>query len=806
MKTEATYRVADIALDVRTGGNEAVFTYSVGSEACPGDGFFITVGNRPAVGYAVRVYDATEEDLGFPAARLKSVQERIEGLSLPAPLVDLVHFVSAEYLCSLPSALSAAMPPGAMDRIQRTWTLVEEAVGQSHLDLTTLQKELVGSLRAAGGTLEQSKKAQNPTMLKAMKALRAKGIVREELSLLPESEDARGVALFRLTNDRDKIDEFLSKNAKKRPAQALVVMRLQEIEQKALRISDIKGLCGVAETTVKSLLDVGILERDSGESGALRSAPDPNKHQKIAIEAITDAIQASRPDAFLLYGITGSGKTEVYLRAASEALRLGRQVLYLVPEIALAAQSMALLRQRFGSSVAVLHSELLPRERLDNWLSVRQGRAAVVLGARSAIFAPLANIGLIIVDEEHENSYKQESSPRYHTKTLARHLAKLHGCPAVLGSATPSVESFTEAENEDLVLLSLPERAANAQLPVVHIEDLTEGYRTGNPSILSEPLLQRMESTFERGEQAILFLNRRAYAPFLICRDCGHQFHCPQCSVSLAYSRRDSRLRCHQCGYFEPAPTLCPECQGSRIRPFGVGTEKVEEAVAECFPDVRVDRLDRDIAQRKGALEKTLAAFGAGETQVLVGTQMVAKGLNFPNVTLVGVIAADVSLNIPDFRASERTFQLLTQVAGRAGRGSRPGEVVIQTFNPDHHAIVCAKDHDFIRFYEAVREERREVGYPPFKRLVNIVFSGESRAEVGRTASQTAEALKAGIRSGEILGPVDCPIERIQNRWRMHLLIKLAHGDKPDFISEAMSSIKPKNVQIVVDVDPYSLM
>lgn len=806
MKTATTYRVADIALDVRSGGNEAVFTYAVGLDAKPGDGFFVTVGNRAAVGYAVSVRDVTEDELGFPAERLKSVQERIEGLSMPRQLIDLVHFVSAEYLCSIPAALSAAMPPGAADRIQRSWKLNEEAVGETHLELTVLQRELIQALRAAGGSLDQAKKGQNPATAKAMRALRAKGIVEETLSLLPESEDARGVALFRLTNDRDRIDDFLSKNAKKRPAQALVVMRLQEVEQKALRLSDIKGLCGVAETTIKTLIDSGILEKDAGTAGPLQPAPEPNRHQRIAIDAITDSIQTGAPTAFLLYGITGSGKTEVYLRAAADALRLGKQVLYLVPEIALAAQAIAQLRQRFGNSVAILHSELLPRERLDNWLAVRQGRSPVVLGARSAVFAPLSNLGLIIVDEEHENSYKQESSPRYHTKALARHLARLHGCPVVLGSATPSVESFAEAEKEELIQLSLPERAANAQLPLVHIEDLTEGYKTGRPAILSELLLEKMKATFERGEQAILFLNRRAYAPFLICRDCGHQFHCPQCSVSLAYSRRDNRLRCHQCGYFEPAPTLCPDCQGNRIRPFGVGTEKVEETVAEHFPEIRVDRLDRDIAQRKGALEKTLAAFGSGETQVLVGTQMVAKGLNFPNVTLVGVIAADVSLNIPDFRASERTFQLLSQVAGRAGRGSRPGEVVIQTFNPEHHAVLCAKDHDFIRFFEAVREERREVGYPPFRRLVNIVFSGEGRSDVGRAVAQAADAIRETGTDCEVLGPVDCPIERIQNRWRMHLLIKLPPSLKPDFIADALGSFKPKNVQVVVDVDPYSLM
>ena len=414
----------------------------------------------------------------------------------------------------------------------------------------------------------------------------------------------------------------------------------------------------------------------------------------------------------------------------------------------------------------------------------------------------------MVVDEEHEASYKQESAPRYHSKSLALFLGRYHNCPVVLGSATPSIESFFEAEkdNPSLTLLSIPQRAATAELPTVFIDDLTLGYRVGKPSILSPDLHQRMVGALAGGRQIILFLNRRAYAPFIICRDCGNQMQCPNCAVSLSYHRKDGRLRCHHCGYNLRPPEACPKCGGARLNPFGVGTEKVEETVSELFPQAKVARLDRDIAKKKGVLEETLAQFRSGDIQILVGTQMVAKGLDFPNVTLVGVIAADVSLNIPDFRSSERTFQLLSQVAGRAGRGTALGNVVIQTFNPDHISIRTAQVHDFVSFYESIRQEREMAGYPPFRRLINIVISGESRTDVVEAGEDAFMRLRPLGLTGQILGPVDCAVERVQNRWRRHILLKLPPDTSSSRVGEALLGFAPKSVQVVVDVDPYSLM
>jgi len=378
----------------------------------------------------------------------------------------------------------------------------------------------------------------------------------------------------------------------------------------------------------------------------------------------------------------------------------------------------------------------------------------------------------------------------------------------VFGSATPSIESFYEAEQEKPTMthLSLPQRAAKAELPTVYIDDLTEGYKRGKPSILSEDLHRRIDDALDNDRQVILFLNRRAYAPFIICRDCGYQMQCPNCAVSLSYHRKDGRLRCHHCGYQTRPPETCPQCNGSRLNPFGVGTEKVEEAVSVLFPQATVARLDRDIARRKGALEEILTRFRSGDIQILVGTQMIAKGLDFPNVTVVGVIAADVSLNIPDFRSSERTFQLLSQVAGRAGRGTALGSVVIQTFNPKHVSVQTAQVHDYVAFYEALKEERMSAGYPPFRRLVNVILSGEVRATVVEAGEEALQRLRPISLTGQILGPVDCAVERLQNRWRRHLLLKLPPSSSAAPVGEALLGFAPKGVQVIVDVDPYSLM
>lgn len=795
-------RVVDLALEARTGGADAIYTYALEIDAKPGDALLAPLGNRTVLGYALRVYETEPETLGFGLESLRSVSERVDGLSLPEAVVSLVRFTAEQTLSPLPVALAPAVPAGIRDRLVTTFSLIEGA----EAELSKPQQEVLDAIKESGGHIAATKAAKlAPAFERALKALRAKGVVRQSLAVLPSGERRKSTGLYRLTGDEQRVEAFLRDQGRKKPAQALTLMRLQSIDRRALSIDEIRALGSVSDAIIRTLLNAGLIEEVQPEQASGKEPPAPTKEQETAIATISASIRTKRADPFLLYGITGSGKTEVFLRCAAEALKQGRQVLYLVPEIALAAQVIAQLRERFGDRVALVHSELNAGERLDGWLRIREGRAPVVLGARSALFAPLDNIGLIIMDEEHEGAYKQESSPRYHAKRLAMFMSQRHGCPVVLGSATPSIESYREALDGQLKLLMLTRRAfAAASLPEVHVDDLGAGYRSGHPAIVAPMLQGEIEGALSRGEQAILFLNRRAYSPFLICRDCGLTFKCPRCSVALSYSRRSRKLRCHHCDHQETPPDECPKCGGIRLNPFGIGTEKVEEGVKAMFSNASVARLDRDVAAKKGALEQILAAFRSGETDILVGTQMVAKGLDFPNVTVVGVIAADTSLGIPDFRASERTFQLLSQVAGRAGRGSRPGRVVIQTFNPLHPAVVCAQEHDFLAFYQSALPEREQAGYPPFRRIVNIVFSGEDYPTVSHASFEAAILVEA--RQGiEVLGPVDAPLARLQNQWRRHIVLKL----KPDYniaeLGRLFANFKPKGVRVVIDVDAYGM-
>ncbi len=797
--------VAEVGLDARTAGAQAVYTYLASPDVSVGEARLVPLGPRRVLGYVLALREVDAAALGFPVEQLKALGPRVEGLGLPEPTLALIHEVARQTLSPVSLALGLAAPPGTRDRLVTTWEPTGAEPGET--PLTTAQAEALRVLTEVGCLQDTKAKPIPQGSRSALRALERRGLARRGVRLAPRTERQRLSGLLRLTADTAKVEAFLRGPGKRKPAQAVTLMRLQGSESAAFSVEEVRALGGVTDQIVQALVAAGLLETVEAAAAPVRATHTPNPHQRAAIEAIVEAVQARRAERFLLFGVTGSGKTEVYLRAAAEALKAGRQVLYLVPEIALTAQVVAQLRERFGGRVAVVHSNMSPGERLESWTRVRRGETPVVLGARSALFAPFTDLGLIVLDEEHEGSYKQDAAPRYHAKRLAAFLAGQFSCPLVLGSATPSVESFHDAEAGRVRLLRLPERAASARLPGVEVVDLTELYRTFKPSILSPRLSDLLGETLGRGEQAILFLNRRAYSPFLVCRDCGHRFLCHQCAVALAYHRKENRLRCHHCGEQHPVPDVCPQCEGTRVAPFGVGAEKVEEAVGLAFPSARVARLDRDVARRVGALEETLTAFRSGALDVLVGTQMVAKGLDFPNVTLVGVIAADVSLNVPDFRASERTFQLLSQVAGRAGRGRAPGTVVVQTLNPTHTAVLSAQRHDFEGFYQEVMAEREEAGYPPCRRLVNVLFTGEDRAGVFGLSAVAAQRLRLGLDGGaEVLGPADCPVERVQNLWRRHVLVKLPPDGDPGPIQSILESVETGKARIVVDVDPGSLM
>jgi primosomal protein N' (replication factor Y) len=557
--------------------------------------------------------------------------------------------------------------------------------------------------------------------------------------------------------------------------------------------------------------------------GALGVAPPRDcepaltPEQASAFAAIEAAQLAGRSERFLLHGVTGSGKTEVYLRAIASALRAGRQALVLVPEITLTHQIVARLRARFGDELAVLHSGLRPGERLLQWQRLRRGEVPIAVGARSALFAPLEGLGVIVVDEEHDAAYKNEEGFRYHARDLAERRARLAGCPLVLGSATPSLETRYQAEQGEIRRLVLARRIGGRPLPAVEIVDLAaERARTprGRKLILTSPLRRAMTETLAAGGQTILFLNRRGFSTQIYCFECGFAERCKDCDVALVYHAAEDRLRCHYCDHAAPPPTACGGCGAPETALLGLGTERVEEEVRILFPAARIARLDRDTAARRGHTENVLRALRDREVDVLIGTQMVAKGHDFPGVQLVGVVAADIGLHMPDFRAAERTFQVLTQVAGRAGRAGTPGRVVLQTFVPAHYAIGPVRDHDYESFYRDELRQRAELGYPPFSRLCQVLVSApdeaEARAGVHALAGRAEREIR-GIEGGpvQLLGPAPAPLARLRGRYRFQLLVKTPRPEALDRVARAVldeASQLPRAVRAVVDVNPSSML
>ncbi|HPR80515.1 MAG TPA: primosomal protein N' [Enterococcus sp.] len=537
-----------------------------------------------------------------------------------------------------------------------------------------------------------------------------------------------------------------------------------------------------------------------------------NNEQQQAVETILSSATQEKSDVFLLEGITGSGKTEVYLQTIASLLAQGKTAMMLVPEIALTPQMVERFKSRFGEAVAVLHSGLSYGEKYDEWRKIERKEAQVVVGARSAIFAPLENIGVIIIDEEHEASYKQEEAPRYQARDLAIWRGKYHHCPVILGSATPSLESRARAQKKVYHLLHLSQRAnPNATLPSVQVVDLKDEFVQKNTSTFSRILQEKISDRLAKKEQIVLLLNRRGYSSFVMCRDCGHVLPCPNCDISLTLHMDTKTMRCHYCGHDEAIPHRCPDCGGNKIRYYGTGTQKVEEELQALFPEARIVRMDVDTTRRKGAHEKILQTFGEQKADILLGTQMIAKGLDFPNITLVGVLNADTALNLPDFRSSERTFQLLTQVSGRAGRAEKAGEVIIQTFNPDHHAIVLAQAQDYEQFYQKEMQMRHQSGYPPYYFTVKISCSHPEEQVVAKKMFQIAQKVRQTLSPQSILlGPIPSGVARVKNRYHYQLIIKykkepLLQGLLREILEESQKDQR-KNLYVSIDNEPLNFI
>jgi primosomal protein N' (replication factor Y) (superfamily II helicase) len=736
--------------------------------------------------------------------------------ALSTSMLELCRWMAHYYLCGLSEVFKAVLPAGIHAASGQQFALAEGEPDTTAVQSET-QRRVLSILSGSGptGLRQIERRLQIDSARGALDALIRRGLVevRQKMSDPRVKPKLERVAEM-VPSDPRWMDLELPAIQRKAPKQAACLRKLWEaggpLPTAALRADGISAsvLRALAAGGLVRILSREVRRDPYGEEAA--PPPDtwaPTTDQEQALAEICPGIDAGRFETFLLRGVTGSGKTLVYIRAAAHALRAGKGALILVPEIALTPQTVRRFRAEFGDQVAVLHSGLSDGERYDAWRDVRDGRRQVVVGARSAVFAPLPKPGLIVVDEEHDGSYKQtDPAPRYGARDVAVMRGMLESVPVVLGSATPSLESYQNAGTGKFRLLSLPDRIDSRSMPSVTVVDM----KRESGSVFSTILRQKIKDRVQRNERVILLQNRRGYAPFVQCTECGTAASCPDCQVSFTYHANGRRLVCHYCGRTTPVPGACEACGAAQLKLFGVGTQRVEEDLVEQFDGIRVLRMDVDTTRGKGAHDRILSAFGRGEADVLLGTQMVAKGLDFPGVTLVGVISADTGIHLPDFRASERTFQLLTQVSGRAGRGDTPGEVVVQTYLPDGEAVRYAADHDFLAFAAFELENRQDVGYPPFGRMALFLLKGPQEDEVARAAARCAETLRGQTDDQvEVLGPVPAPLARIRKTYRWQVIVKAPTPARLNAAARAALSQMGRQagrVRLDVDVDPVSML
>ena len=785
----------------------------------------VPFGSRGVTGLVVAESDVVPGDV-----EVRDVEALLDvAPALSGEMVELCRWIAGYYEAPLGEVIRAALPAGT--RVRAATRIELSAEGRLALEgaggaLVRSQREVLAALAAAGGDLPAGQVTGGRRGAAVVEELMAAGWIR----LVRDVERARvrnrvsRVAVVLRSPDEREAAELGRAPARRAVLEALVaaggeaeVAALRSVHKQAaahLRSLAGAGLVEVQERVVRADPWAGRSEEGAGLIAPV-SAPLPSAGQALALASLREGLAAGEFRGYLLHGITGSGKTEVYLQIIADALAAGQTALVLVPEISLTPQLSARFRARFGDRVAVLHSGLSDRERFDEWSRLRDGSAHIALGARSAVFAPLADLGVVVVDEEHDGSFKQEEGVRYHARDVALVRAQRARALCILGSATPSLESYHGAETGRLQLLTLGERATARPLPTVELVDLRV-HRAEQDSLLTAPLAQAVAETLGRGEQVILFLNRRGFHTFVLCVKCGHAFRCPSCSVSLTYHRQVDRLLCHYCGHAERTVSNCPACAATgSIARRGLGTERVAAGLERMFPQARIARLDRDAA-RGSAIDRVLGRMARGELDLLVGTQMVAKGHDFPGVTLVGVLMADTGLSLPDFRASERTFQLLTQVAGRAGRGDRAGRVIIQSYRTDAVAVAAAREHDYLRFYRHELEGRRELDYPPFGHLAAVRLDGQDADEVAAEARRLAERA-SGLGAGTdgcgvtVLGPAEAPLARLKGRTRWHMWLRSRERRElraflRALVPPAGAAARSGRVRVTIDVDPVSAL
>ncbi|SDL75586.1 primosomal protein N' [Sediminibacillus halophilus] len=800
--------IAKVVVDVPASQTNRLFDYLIPEYLIgtvrPGMRVVVPFGPRKIMGFVLELTDQSDFD------KLKKISEVMDVIPVLTPeLLELGKWISEKTLSFYISAYQAMLPQVLKAKYKK------ELLRLTKEELPDLLEEIF----AHRDTLAYEEFVERQGSLAALQKAMQEGLI-EVRYLVKTRETKKTETMIKANRNfmdlEAAIAELPPQASKQKEILSYMADNSEPVSQKKLC-----SILGTTRATIKQLIEKGLLTEYHQEiyrnpyedEDYERTFPlELTEEQADAIAPIQEDIAAEKHDVFLLHGVTGSGKTEVYLQSIQKVIEKGKEAIVLVPEIALTPQTVQRFKGRFGSNVAVLHSALSAGEKFDEWRKIQRKEVQVVVGARSAVFAPFENLGIIIIDEEHETSYKQEDHPRYHARDVAIFRGDHHNCPVVLGSATPLLETYARAQKGVYQLLSLTKRMNNASMPTVDLVDMRQELHAGNRSMFSWKLKEAIEDRLAKKEQTVLFLNRRGYSTFVMCRDCGHVVECPHCDIALTYHRNNERLKCHYCSHEEPMPVQCPSCQSETIRYFGTGTQKVEESLTKLIPNARIIRMDVDTTRKKGAHEKLLNQFGNGEADILLGTQMIAKGLDFPNVTLVGVLAADSLLHLPDFRAAEKTFQLLTQVSGRAGRHTLPGEVVVQTYTPEHYSVELASQYDYPSFYRKEMEMRRAFHYPPYFFLTLITVSHQNQVKAIEVTKKITLLLNNELSpQASLLGPTPSPLTRIKDRYRYQCMIK--YRNEPGLsksirkiLAMFEEEIRQNDLLINVDMQPYQLM
>lgn len=790
-----------------------------------GSRVLVPLGSGLTTGYIVELLNELRPNTSLSDADIKEIVKLLDATPLiTREVLEVTRWVSDYYGSPWGEVIKGALPPGispTIGQFLRITPLGEvrlkatEESGQSNSKATVL--------RAVADAGETSLDSLTKTLAKApatraVKELILEGSLETHYKPTVSAAKARTQRVVRLLEDHSQREAALAKKPTTAQQRIIETLRLTA----ALPLPELLRAADVSSSVVKTLLKRRIIEisEENLRRDPLGRVTFPQLEEYTLTGAQTRVLaEIERPirsgtyAAFLLHGVTGSGKTEVYMRAMRICLELGRSAMMLVPEIVLTPVFSRRLRAYFGDQVAIFHSSLTKGERFDEWMRVTNGEARIVIGTRSGVFAPIAKLGLVIVDEEHESTYRQQDSPRYNGRDTAIVRAQKENAVVILGSATPSLESFHNAQTGKYHYLQLPERIGDRPMATGRIVDMRQVFdRYKKPRVFSDDLLEAIETTHQKNEQSIILLNRRGYSSFVLCRSCGETIQCPNCDVTLTYHRSEKVIICHYCNHRQAAPQQCPTCNGKYIYYLGEGTEQIEAMLKSLFPTLRIARIDRDTATRRGLFEKSLLDFSAGEIDMLVGTQMLAKGHDFPNVTLVGVVSVDAGLALPDFRAAERTFQLITQVAGRAGRGERPGQVLIQTYHPAHYALKHARSQDYAGFYSEEIRHRQNHGYPPFVSLASLLVHG---SDPKRTRAEAVELRKQldlanEDRACRILGPAPAPLARLKGEHRIQLLVKgRSRRQLREVVDKGLEAVASRGISlrsINLEIDPVSIM